>query len=134
MKKLLTLYWKKLNEIISNENKFFKDNPHLKSFRTKLIATIIVVFYTGVLALVAKGVSALLSLLNIPYSNFIAVGITLIFFVLITTQDIRKNPINKKGAKMNKKAWFGFDPRLEILILAIIFFFLLLKLGIIKLG
>jgi len=30
---------------------------------------------------------------------------------------------------MNKKAWFGLDPRLELLILAILIFLLLLNLG-----
>jgi len=35
---------------------------------------------------------------------------------------------------MNKKAWFGLDPRLELLILAILIFLLLLNLGLIKIG
>ncbi len=33
---------------------------------------------------------------------------------------------------MNKKAWFGLDPRLELLIIAIIIFLILIKLGMIK--
>ncbi len=34
---------------------------------------------------------------------------------------------------MNKKGWFGLDPRLEILILAVIIFLILWKLGILPL-
>jgi hypothetical protein len=133
----LNIYWKKFLDIISEENQFFKNNPHLESFRTKLIATIIVIFYVGVLALASKGLSALLVLLKVPYNNCIAIMISVITFICITIKDMKNNPLNmkmkKRGKKMNKKAWFGLDPRLELIIAATVIFILLVSAGVIPL-